>query len=129
MDKTTEYEEWIKYADDDLATAELLLVQFRKPLNIICFHCQQAAEKYLKALLVSQNIPFEKTHDLPHINNLCIKSDANFSNIMGSCLMLNPYSVITRYPSELELIEQDAVSAISAVKTIQKAVLKKIHTS
>ena len=33
-------------------------------LNIICYHCQQAAEKYLKGFLVSKYIPFEKTHDL-----------------------------------------------------------------
>jgi HEPN domain-containing protein len=43
--------QWLKKADADFAAAEQLL-QVRPLLNDqIGFHCQQAAEKYLKALL------------------------------------------------------------------------------
>lgn len=125
MDKKTEYLEWLNYADEDFTTAELLNKQHHKPLNIICYHCQQAAEKYLKAYLVSENISFEKTHDLIVLNKLCEVVDNTFANIIKECMRLNPYSVITRYPSELELIEQDATSAIESVQQIKQIVLKK----
>lgn len=126
MDKKTEYQEWLKYAEDDLETAELLNKQFKKSLNIICFHSQQAAEKYLKAFLISKNISFEKTHDLLNLINLCVAIEKSFSNFIKECLNLNPYSVITRYPSELELIEQDALMAIDSVKLIKNQVLEKL---
>ena len=129
MDKKTEYQEWLKYAEDDLETAELLYRQYKKALNIICFHCQQAAEKYLKAFLVSKTISFEKTHDLLNLYNLCVKVEESFSNLIKDCLKLNPYSVITRYPSELELIEQDALLAINSVKCIKTHVSEKINAS
>jgi HEPN domain-containing protein len=127
MDKKTEYQEWLKYADDDLETAELLNRQYKKTLNIICFHCHQAAEKYLKAFLISKNICFEKTHDLLNLNNLCVIREESFSILIKDCLKLNPYSVITRYPSELELIEQDALLAIDSVKLIKNHVFEKIN--
>ena len=129
MDNKTEYREWLKYADDDFESAGLLNKQYRKPLHIICFHCQQAAEKYLKAFLVSKNIPFEKTHDLMVLNNLCTGVDNSFSDLLKDCLKLNPYSVITRYPSELELIDQDAAAALTSAELIKNHVMKKINDS
>ena len=58
---------WIGKADTDYRTAERLIRDaglFREP---IAFHCQQAAEKYLKAFLVSRRVEFAKTHDLRHL--------------------------------------------------------------
>ncbi|MEX2140385.1 MAG: HEPN domain-containing protein [Pirellulales bacterium] len=34
------------------------------PCDEICFHCQQAIEKYLKSLLAEFGLPIQKTHDL-----------------------------------------------------------------
>jgi HEPN domain-containing protein len=36
----------------------------------VCFHCQQAAEKYLKALLQEKGAAVLKTHDLEDILDL-----------------------------------------------------------
>jgi len=128
MDKAKEYREWLIFADDDIQTAELLNNQHRKSLNIICFHCQQAAEKYLKAFLVSRNISFEKTHDLIYLCNTCSAVENDFSSISKDCYKLNPFSVITRYPSDLELIDSDAVTAINSARSIEKIVLDKIKS-
>ncbi len=129
MDKNKEYSEWLKYADADLESAEILNTQYKKPLNIICYHCQQAAEKYLKGFLISKNIPFGKTHDLLKIIESCQEIDDIFSVLIKDCIMLNPYSIITRYPSELELIDDDADSAIESAKRIKEYVMKDIHGS
>ena len=42
---------WLDFAENDLAVAKHLLETFHpKPLEIICYHCQQAAEKAIKAV-------------------------------------------------------------------------------
>jgi len=122
MDRNKEYAEWLKYADDDLESAEILNNQYKKSLNIICYHCQQAAEKYLKGFLVSRSTSFEKTHDLMKIIETCQLLEDSFSDLVKDCIKLNPYSIITRYPSELELIENDATSAIISAGKIGKLV-------
>lgn len=123
MDRITEYSEWIHFADDDIETARLLNNQHRKSLHIICFHCQQAAEKYLKAFLVCHGIVFEKTHDLVYLNRLCESVNPAFTDLMRDCLKLNPYAVVARYPSQLELIESDSMSALKAADFIKMTVL------
>src|SRR5947209_4859467 len=59
--------EWVAKADDDYRTAELIALS-REPLHDQqCFHCQQAAEKYLKALLEELHLSVEKTHELENL--------------------------------------------------------------
>lgn len=68
--------------------------------EIVCFHCQQAVEKYLKALLIlnkEPNIP--KTHNIDLLLNLCAKYDKEFLNFTGS--ELTTYAVDLRYPDIL----------------------------
>ena len=61
MKKTTR--EWVGKAEDD-ALAAARLAHGRKPFHDqVCFHCQQLAEKYLKALLEELGHPVPKTHD------------------------------------------------------------------
>lgn len=59
-----EVKRWVEKAEHDLTAAEHSMSLADKGLtDIICFHCQQCAEKYLKGLLVLHKIPFPKTHD------------------------------------------------------------------
>lgn len=56
---------WVDKAEHDLLAAEHTMELADRGLtDIVCFHCQQCAEKYLKALLVSLGVHFPKTHDL-----------------------------------------------------------------
>ena len=49
---------WLEYADADLSTAEFLYEkQWPRQLEIICYHCQQAGEKAVKALYLAANVP------------------------------------------------------------------------
>ena len=49
---------WLDFAENDLAVAKHLLETFHpKPLEIICYHCQQAAEKAIKAVYITLGIP------------------------------------------------------------------------
>ena len=47
MDRQEELRQWLEKAEHDLIAAEYLAMHYPTPDSIICFHCQQAAEKYL----------------------------------------------------------------------------------
>ncbi len=56
--------EWLALAQEELSVARTLFAAETKHVGALCFHCQQAAEKFLKALLTDRQIEFTKTHDL-----------------------------------------------------------------
>jgi len=64
---------WIEKAKEDWGTVEILRESEYCPKGVICFHCQQYAEKLLKALLTASGIEFPKTHDLRRLIQLCEK--------------------------------------------------------
>lgn len=64
MSKQSDPYEWLRFAQDDLAAARLLLTDVELPARMACFHAQQAAEKALKASLMRAAIQFRNTHDL-----------------------------------------------------------------
>lgn len=55
---------WVARAEEDYRLAQSALRRKQPLLYGVCFHAQQCAEKYLKALLVSRGRDFPKTHDL-----------------------------------------------------------------
>lgn len=89
--------EWMSYAEKDLEAAKFLLQMHPKPLEIICYHCQQSAEKALKALIVHNHKQIKKTHDLLILLQ-DIRPEINTNSIKLDCAELTNYSVITRYP-------------------------------
>lgn len=56
-------EAWMRLAEGDLAVARVR-VPDHVPRELLCFHCQQAAEKAIKAVLVSAGIEPPRTHAL-----------------------------------------------------------------
>ncbi|MCB1177443.1 MAG: HEPN domain-containing protein [Leptospiraceae bacterium] len=68
------------------------------PIDTVCFHCQQAVEKYLKAYLVSKEISFPYTHNIGSLVQLAEKIDSNFSEIKEQAEILSPFAVEIRYP-------------------------------
>jgi HEPN domain-containing protein len=62
-----------------------------------CFHAQQCIEKYLKALLQENGIPFPKTHQLEKLVDL-MSPDPAWLTIRARLVPLNSYAVNFRYP-------------------------------
>ncbi|MBM4248690.1 MAG: HEPN domain-containing protein [Euryarchaeota archaeon] len=87
---------WIGKAEQDWRVARKL-DPATEP-DAICFHCQQCAEKYLKALLVRARRRFPKTHDLGILLNLVAPGANHLRKHENDLSDLNPYSVIARYP-------------------------------
>jgi len=59
--------EWVRKAQADLAVAERLISEEAGFSNAVAFHCEQAAEKFIKAFLVWAEADFPKTHDLTEL--------------------------------------------------------------
>jgi HEPN domain-containing protein len=114
--------EWLDVAKDDLRVAEYLLSLHPVPLEIVCFHCQQATEKALKAVLTSFDIVPPKTHDLPTLCSLCAEKDSRYQRFEDPCVMLTAYGVQTRYPPSMELAQEDVDQALGASRQIVKYV-------
>lgn len=56
--------EWIDKAEGDYAVAGREFAAATPVFDAVCFHAQQCAEKYLKALLQEHSVEFPRTHDL-----------------------------------------------------------------
>ena len=119
-------DEWIKYATNDFEAAKILLADNRPKIEIICFLCQQAAEKILKAYLYAKDIEPPKTHDLNFLVEMCIKEDINFEEVAGICERLTEYGVLPRYPFGAEVEERDMRLAIEDARKILEFVKGKI---
>ena len=112
--------EWFNFADRDLSSAEYLLPMHPRPLEIICYHCQQSSEKYLKGFLVHSGIEQPaKTHDLERLRLECINFDNRFSKIDQACKRLTRYGVQPRYPNEILVTENDTDNAIEYARQIR----------
>ena len=113
MSANNDVSEWIRLAEMDLATAHHMFETFHpQPLEIVCFHSQQAAEKIVKCYLVSKGIEPPKTHDMQVLIEMCIELDNTFNEIYVEATTLTNYAVRLRYPTELGLLESDASKAI-----------------
>ena len=116
------YREWIERAEDDIKASQILLSDKNYPPNIVCFLCEQAVEKYIKAFLTFNRIEFPYTHDIMLIlEKYLLPSDETFSEIRNQISLLNEYSVKPRYPDFLESYSQkDAKEAYdSAIEMIE----------
>jgi HEPN domain-containing protein len=111
--------DWANYAEQDWEAAKLLLKR-TKPLTIsVCFHAQQSAEKYLKALLIAKEVDFPKTHDLSSLNMLCNQAGVLTGFSPAKLAILADHAVASRYPGN-EPTFGDAKESIEIAKTIRK---------
>jgi len=120
---------WVKKAEEDLRVSEHLLNVETPPTGAICFHCQQAVEKYLKAYLTYQNVRAGKTHDLVNILNLCIKQDKDFEKLdKDKISSLSFYSVEIRYPDEFYIPKiEEAKESFKIVLKVKDFVFRKLR--
>ncbi|MDD2433459.1 MAG: HEPN domain-containing protein [Clostridia bacterium] len=118
--------EWFAFADNDLKSAKFLLRMHPTPLEIICYLCQQSAEKYLKGFIAMNGGKILKTHDLTLLSKFCIEYDQSFQKIQDACIELVDYAIQARYPFHLELDEYDQKKAIESAEEIRKLILSKV---
>jgi HEPN domain-containing protein len=94
--------EWVRKAEGDFLSASVLLKMGRRcPAEVVCFHAQQCAEKYIKSLLVLRGHAFPRTHDIGQLI-------AQLPPALRPALAeperhrLTSYAVLARYPGDHE---------------------------
>lgn len=118
--------EWVTKAEDDYRAAAALKRRRAKPLyDAVCFHCQQCAEKYLKAYLVSQGVAPAKIHDLEALVREGMAHDVRLSVFVAASARLAQYAVIFRYPGR-SAAEADATEAMADVRRIRRAIRRRL---
>ena len=96
--------EWLRFASMDINSAQQLYMQQKnprhRPIEIILYHCQQGAEKSLKAYIVQNGLFPPKTHALQELRLICKQWNNNFNNtrLINHCTFLDPFGIIIRYP-------------------------------
>lgn len=114
-----EIKKWMEMAETDYKVASHLFeTYYPKPYEIICYHCQQAAEKAIKALILSKETSngLPKVHDLSFLLNQ-LKNQINIEEkYYDYADTLTPYGVSARYPNELFLEEHNAETALKITK-------------
>ena len=117
-DRFAETARWLRYAEEDLRTAESLL---RLPHGIprhACWLAQQAAEKALKAVLTSLQIDFPRTHDLDTLRNL-VPDGWQLKDAHPDLVRLTEWTVEARYPGDwAEPTDEEAKIAVKQARTV-----------
>ena len=119
-------DEWFDKANMDFNLAIHAHETMRPiPDEPICFHCQQSAEKDLKGFLIFNGIFPPKVHNLLDLLKICMEINADFAKLKIECNNLNRYSIMPRYPNELDITDGDVLLALSYAKSIKDFV--KLH--
>jgi HEPN domain-containing protein len=117
-------QQWLASAREDLDVAEELMGRQRLSYNPVGFHAQQAAEKFLKALLTRHRIPFPKTHNIEALVLLAENAEKGIHYALREAHSLTPYGVDIRYPGENPPLDRDGgVRAVRLAASVRDTVI------
>ena len=98
-------QDWLSHARSDLALAQISPPE-DVMLERLCFHAQQAAEKALKALLISYNLDYPRTHNIGTLLDL-LPEILTIPGEVEQAAGLTDYAVMTRYPGDVEPVSME----------------------
>jgi HEPN domain-containing protein len=127
--KRQQTETLLDKAEKDFLTVEHELSFSNAVAETVCFHCQQAVEKYLKAYLTFLDIPFSKTHDISELIELCSTKDEQVLKFKEEADKLTHlYEMEISYTDDFyEPSSTDTKEIYDIAESIKKYVLNKIQ--
>ena len=103
--------EWERFAEMDYTTAHHLdKTLYPKPMEIVCYHCQQCAEKAFKGYLLWRRHRLYDGHNLPWLCKQAMAEDPHFEDRLQLASDINHYYIEARYPADF-LLQLDSESA------------------
>lgn len=115
-------QDWIDKAEEDWLVALTLMRRRKQPaFNAVCFHTQQAAEKYLKARLCEAGLQFKRTHDLEALLQLVLPIEPTWHVLLVDLQFLSDFAVDYRYPGA-NAIKTDAQDAVKSCRRVRKVI-------
>jgi Uncharacterized conserved protein related to C-terminal domain of eukaryotic chaperone, SACSIN len=127
MVDTLKYNEWFIMGDKDLKGAKILY-EYDGDWGLVCFHLQQAVEKYIKGFLVYKTGMLQSGHNLFKLCKVASTCDKEFNRFLKDCAFLNSYYIETRYPAEEALVaaKEDVEESLKISENIIEYVKKKV---
>ncbi len=118
--------DWIGKAELDFDTVNRLVPEERFR-DIVAFHAQQAAEKYLKALLTRHQVEFPKTHIIRRLLILLHPVDPSLAADLNESNWLSPFGAEIRYPGDRpQTVPGDELRAQRLVQTVRDTVMSRL---
>jgi HEPN domain-containing protein len=102
---------WLSRAQLDLRAAEVDLAANPPLVADAAFHCQQAVEKALKALLTHYDHLFRRTHDIGELALACLQHEPSLEPLLREAAPLTEYAWRFRYPGEVFEPDRNEVEA------------------
>lgn len=120
---------WIIKAEHDLKIASSELKTESPARDMICYHYQQCAEKYIKAWLVESGIEPRRTHNIHLLLEQCVTADPSFSVLIGrGAGSLSIYATDTRYPDEFLMPEaEETAKGLELVIAVKEFISAKLN--
>jgi HEPN domain-containing protein len=118
---------WVERAEQDLKNAEnTLLLQEDCPFETVCFHAQQCAEKYLKALLIHRGVDYPKSHNLEVLVGLIPGGHAGVVDVeLADLALLTRFAIEGRYPGDWEpVVRKEARTSLNVARRVRDAARK-----
>ena len=102
--------EWVRKAEADYRGARSLARKTPPLHDLVCFLCQQSAEKYLKAVLEELGLPVPHTHNLELLLNDLLPTYPKLRPVRRGAIFLTQFAVSPRYPGFKSTRRQAAAS-------------------
>lgn len=96
--------QWLLKAKEDLLVIDKLTEFEIVATSSVCFHCQQAVEKFLKAFLIANGVDIKKTHNIEFLLSECSDIDKDFAEIDPK--ELSDFGVDARYPGDMYIPDE-----------------------
>lgn len=120
---------WLARARQDVRAANIDLDVDPPLLADAAFHCQQAVEKALKALLTHHDHAFRKTHDIGELALACLEHEPGMERLLRSSAPFTEYAWRFRYPGDVfEPDRDEVVSALAVATDVVEAVSASVST-
>jgi HEPN domain-containing protein len=117
-----EVKRWLRYAQEDLNTAQNLSAQDDFVPRQVCWFTQQSAEKALKAILIFLQIEFPFSHDLDVLRNF-VPDDWGLKPKHSDLASLTEWAVESRYPGDWpEATIEDANNAVQEARSLWQTI-------
>jgi len=121
---THRIEEWVEKAEKDfVSAAREITAQENANHDLVCFLCQQCAEKYLKATLVRLEQTVPRTHDLGGLMELLVNDVPDYERHWNRLELLSSRAVDVRYPGYTAELDE-AHEALETAREFRHAARK-----
>lgn len=125
MDEVTSVivRQWFHKAESDLLNIRNNLSSEHIPTDTVCFHAQQAIEKFFKGALVASGRNITKTHDLVKLLSDVADIIPELSRYEDQLEEVSEYGVGVRYPDDFyEPTHEEAEKAFALAVEIEAIV-------